>query len=115
MEGVEILSQTPSYFYSAMTYGLIWVAFCSIVGYIIGYIKGGVWQNIAGMLIGLCVGFILTIIFILIYDTIIPKQSDEYIYEVMVDNTVKLNEFYEKYEIIDQDGNIFEVKLRESL
>ena len=42
------------------------------------------------------------------------QPTGEYTYKVTVDDTVKFNEFYDKYEIISQDGKIFEVKLREN-
>ena len=40
------------------------------------------------------------------------RPTGEYKYKVTIDDTVSLNEFYEKYEIIDQEGKIYTIKFR---
>ena len=44
---------------------------------------------------------------------IFAKPTGEYKYKVTIDDTVSLNEFYEKYEIIDQEGKIYTIRLKE--
>ena len=41
------------------------------------------------------------------------RPTGEYKYKVTIDDTVSLNEFYEKYEIIDQEGKIYTIKFKE--
>ena len=44
---------------------------------------------------------------------IFTEPTGEYKYKVTIDDTVSLNEFYEKYEIIDQEGKIYTIKFKE--
>ena len=61
--------------------------------------------------------FILVIIFGLLVSTMVsspvfgtaPKEYETR-YKVIIDDTVSLNEFFETYEIIDQDGKIYIVR-----
>ena len=39
-------------------------------------------------------------------------HTGKYAYEVIIDDEVSLNEFYEKYEIIDVNGKIYTIKER---
>lgn len=43
---------------------------------------------------------------------IIHRRNDVHIeYEIEIDDSVGFNEFYEHYEIIDQDGDVYTVKM----
>ena len=44
---------------------------------------------------------------------IFARPTGEYKYKVTIDDTVSLTEFYEKYEIIDQEGKIYTIKFKE--
>jgi hypothetical protein len=47
-------------------------------------------------------------------DGILPKATEyETHYKVIIDDSVAVNEFNEKYEIIDQEGKIYTVRERE--
>lgn len=56
---------------------------------------------IIGAMIGFLIGAGLSLI--------IPKGY-ETVYDVLIDESVSMTEFYEKYEIIDQRGQIFTIK-----
>lgn len=50
---------------------------------------------------------------VILYNSIGEVETERYnIYEVTIDESVSLNEFYNKYEIIDQHGKIYEIKER---
>ena len=40
----------------------------------------------------------------------VDNNPEETVYKVIVDDSVPMNEFYSQYEIIDQEGLIYEVK-----
>ena len=114
MNGVEVLSQTTIYEVTQLQ----WVTpLCVTIGVLIGalvVIFG--WRKakldapefgiilvlgIAGMLIG---GFI---------QIVTTKTTDtvDYIeYKVTIDDSVSMNEFLDKYEILDQEGKIYTIK-----
>lgn len=41
------------------------------------------------------------------------EPTGQYEYKVTIDDTVSLTEFYEKYEIVDLEGKIYTIKLKE--
>lgn len=43
---------------------------------------------------------------------IFAEPTGEYGYKVTIDDTVSLNEFYEKYEIIAQEGKVYTIKFK---
>lgn len=58
---------------------------------------------------------ILLIIFIIgsiVYGCLIPEKKYETRYQVTVDNSVSMNEFQDKYEIIEVEGKIYTVRER---
>ena len=56
---------------------------------------------ILGAMIGFLIGAALS--------GIIPKGF-ETVYDVLIDESVSMTEFYERYEIIDQQGRVFTIK-----
>ena len=116
MNGVEILNQTNVY----CEEGNIWV-FLLILGF--GLIAGLIlaifeWNdfgfNAAGILcivIGLLVGLFLGLMgYIGTIDTTDELSHVEY--KVIVSDEVSFTDFMEKYEILDQEGQIYTVKER---
>ena len=88
--------------------------------------------SLQGLVVGLLVFFIVTIVGSIVTEgeypaaiaiisvfaclvtfLILARPTDEYKYKVTIDDTVSLNEFYEKYEIIDQEGKIYTIKFKE--
>lgn len=102
MEGVRILATNTTQVY-------LWVAL--IIALVIGLFTGliiGVKDDFPA---GLYCGFIVFVLaFCIIY---FPNRKPTTIYDVIVDDTISWTEFNEKYEVIDQNGEIIKVKLKE--
>ena len=117
MTGVEILSTAEV----AVAFGFNWVAFWVITGLLIfaGLVFGLViagkyaydWQLIpalmfvgiiGGLLIGGPIGFASG-----------EPTAHETQYKVTVSDEVSMNDFLERYEIIDQEGKIYTVRERD--
>ena len=63
---------------------------------------------------GVCFGFIMFIIGVIFAATdILPPKETYTKYDVIVDDSVSLVDFYEKYEVIDINGKIYTVKEKE--
>ncbi len=58
-------------------------------------------------------GFVSVFVALLVFFAI-QKPTGEYKYKVTIDDTVSLTEFTEKYEITDQEGKIYTIRLKES-
>lgn len=85
-----------------------------VIGIVIGFIFFSmvyclIDDNQIGQIVG---GIIFLLIFIIAMVSSI-RPTGEYKYKVTIDNTVSLTEFYEKYEIIDQEGKIYTIKFKE--
>lgn len=114
MNGVEILNQTTIYEYEFNYYVfIIPIIVCAILG-CIGCVAestnwfDGIMGFIAGAVIGAFIGGFLC--------GATAKETDQIDcvkYQVTVSDEVKLNEFLDKYEILDQEGKIYTVKERE--
>ena len=64
---------------------------------------------------GMIAGIILTIVSMVVMASCLGVASDhpQTRYKVTIDETVSMVEFYERYEIIDQDGLIFTITEKE--
>ncbi len=107
MNGVEILSTTAITAWYGWTFGVaffITVAACLIVLFSTGEIGSGIGAGIIAFL--LCTLFFGCL-------GIGEYETGEYEYKVTIDDSVSMNEFLDKYEILDQEGKIYTVKERE--
>jgi hypothetical protein len=110
MNGVEILSVTEVVVDSASNWWLAGFVFLGIIifGGIIGFVVemdiGGV---IVGCTFGVLIGFLGLFIAGAATDTPIAYETH---YKVIIDDSVLMNDFLEKYEIVDQDGKIYTVR-----
>ena len=117
MTGVEILSSKVIY----ETDGLLWLIPTFIcVGLLIGLVIAIIeWATygfdtdafaimaaiaIVGFFIG-ALGYLMSI-----HETDVVDYIE---YKVIIDDSVSMNEFLDKYEILDQEGKIYTVKERE--
>ena len=115
IDGLEILSQTEISTATALNPIAFWaltliffaagVAFCCFE---LKPITAGEWAG------GIVTVFLVTILgcafgYILGMSTGEPTDYETH-YKVLISDEVPMNEFYEKYEIIEQDGKIFEIK-----
>lgn len=116
MEGVEILfAEEVTH---AVWNGFVWhwgLAFAILIGLIlIGVAIYSSWncsaqegELTAMIVIGVIFLFVGSICFY--YEGTVPVY-DHTEYKVTVDETVDMNEFFEKYELVDQEGKIYIVK-----
>ncbi len=111
MNGVEILNQTIIYeieynFATLIISIIVWaIIVCIVCAIESQHWFDGLMGLITGAIIGLFIGGFLC--------GVTSKETDEidYIkYQVTVSDEVSLNEFIDKYEILDQEGKIYTVK-----
>ena len=119
MTGVEILNVTE---HAIMEHAWSWsVCFglfiglfglCMLVGFILGCKDHDIDTGIkAGLIAGLIFAFLGSPILTAIFSK--KEVGKEYHYKVTIDDSVSMNEFLDKYEIIDQEGKIYTVKEKE--
>lgn len=118
MEGVRILaSEEVAVAWETWNWEAFWIA----VGifFVIGLISGiifGLQEDdfIAGLIMFLVMFFAGSIIFGLFIGFGFKGEPTAYEiqYKVIIEDTVSMNEFYEHYEVIDQEGEIFTVRER---
>lgn len=111
MEGVEILSSTSIYntflpeWMAVISFILIFVVF--IVGIVIVYAERYSW------LIP-CAVVLVAVFAVAIFGGIDNKNSIHHMeHKVIVNDSVKMNDFLEYYEVLDQEGKIYTVRERE--
>ena len=108
MTGVEILSMSP-----IVTWPL-WTLIIAVVATImIGIILGILCKDPAIGFGGAIVTFLICA-FIFAVGGVGSYETGKYEYKVIIDDSVSMNEFLDKYEIIDQEGKIYTVKEREN-
>lgn len=111
MTGVEILS-------SETIYNTILPEWCIALGFILGIVFVIVTiftflgdHNILGCI---CLVMIIASIVVACLGGTYSKTDIHHIeYKVTIDDSVSMNEFLDKYEILDQEGKIYTVKERE--
>lgn len=122
MNGVEILNETPVYgtaewsLYTMMVL-LIGAPIILTVYAIVKVVQGEHWSFIIiNLLFGLLLGIFFASLFVVSADkTEIAHDKNNiksYKYQVIISDEVKFNEFTEKYEIIEQNGNIYTIQER---
>lgn len=119
MNGVEILSQSEVVTARAFN----WVAFSVITVVLFVAVGIGTYllvrmelgsSKTGNIAFSICVALILSFMFGGLAGgvTSIPTERETH-YKVTIDDSVSMNEFLDKYEIIDQEGKIYTVKERE--
>lgn len=116
MTGVEILATEEV----AIAWGFCWLGFglMLVLGTLVSYLAACGARYTDGVSSGIIVFCILTG-FVLLLSTVLgvvgngePIEYETH-YKVTISDEVPMNEFLEKYEIVDQDGKIFTVRERE--
>lgn len=109
MTGVEILAtgEGATSFEPNSPVFLFVLAFCVIGGLVVGskdkeYGLGALLGLLIGMLAGFLAGVVVGVVEIEYYPT----------YKVTISDEVSMNDFMNKYEILNQDGKIYTVKER---
>lgn len=115
MTGVEILATEEV----AETFGWSWPVFLIIFGIVVIFTT--VFAGIScrtelgngSFLFGATIGILMGALLGSVCASKANAMGYETQYKVIIDNSVSMNEFNEKYEIIDQEGKIYTVRERE--
>ena len=118
MTGIEILSSAEVVAETAFNWSAFWIGFGIILAFCLAMGIWGVvsqecyWQLIIiVLLIGIVAGMALGAVWGVILET--PTAYETH-YKVTIDDSVSMNEFIDKYEILDQEGKIYTVREREN-
>jgi hypothetical protein len=117
MQGVEILTSVrvaivdnPNWTIGCTTLVIIFII--SLVVALAASIITHEWAWIGfGIIMGVVGGSILGVVMAVIFST----NAYETQYKVTISDEVSMTEFYEHYEVIEQDGKIFTVRERENV
>ena len=115
MSGVEILNtevittQTGGFNVAAFSVTII---VCAVIGLFIGLIvSNDDYTPILGLLLGVFIGLVFGAFTGAAFQRPII-QEEKVVHKVIVSDEVSLNEFYEKYEILDKEGKIYTITER---
>lgn len=114
LKGIEILSKTPIMEANDKVF-LIWAILAALT-LIVFIIIGSILEGTDGALIWGFVSLLVIIVELIIcgvVETNTMHETGKYTYKVTIDKTVSMLEFNQKYEIISQNGSIFEIKDKE--
>ena len=105
MTGVEILNQIEVTD-TQIGIGYGWVLFAGVAFFMLFFALSGFdeFGVIAGAIVGIGVALIM------IFTSVEEIPTGEYRYEVIVEDTVNLQEFYNYYNVVEQRGEIFIVE-----
>lgn len=109
-KGVEILNSTEIIGVNNKTESVICLLFLFIGICIFIY---GLYNLFYKSKLKYSVYTIIGIIFICLLGMFLCKSTGKYEYQITIDDSVSFNEFMNKYEIIDKQGKIYTVRLRE--
>lgn len=114
MDGVTILAEIPRYILEPSVPAFV---ISYVVGIVIGFVIGFIYgvasktkklkNGFIGAMTGILLGFLIGVPASFSLGTENFAYTE---YKVTIDDSVSMNEFYEKYEIISQEGLIFTVK-----
>lgn len=112
MEGVEILNQTPILEFSDLSNWIFSAAFYILIASLVLLVVVFVTRIdpiFYVFIVALTTSFILIII-----SAVLPSQeSGRYTYQCKISEDVSLVEFYEKYGIVDKNGELWTIRERE--
>lgn len=121
MEGVTILNEFEVVQVVNETFNstagfvalIVTVLICAITGFFIGRInRDEVLSTLVGALFGCVLGFLAMAVFGTIF-SYPPETETTKQYEVILDDSVSMNEFCEHYNVVEQRGDIFVVEEKE--
>lgn len=115
MEGITVLYQEPIYKIISVNKDILNLLTCVLVVMIVGVIISAICFELKGVIFCAILG--CTTIFSLgildSYSTT-TEEIDHYEYKVTIGDSVPMKEFLSKYEIINQEGEIFTIVEREN-
>ena len=113
MEGVTILNQTeimePTQLTATIVAILTIISLISCIAFFIAYIT--MVSNVCPVILGFI--SISSLISVLVISILSPKHLTGYEYEVTIDENVSMKEVYERYEIVEQRGDIWVLRDKE--
>ena len=117
IKGVEVLNQVdvfkePSVLFRALATVLIFITLALFVLCVIWNKKGHGYMNIIFAVIAIILSLISYVCIVKIKQ-ISEQPSGTIEYQVTIDDTVSMNDFNEKYEIIKVEGKIYTIREKE--
>lgn len=109
IEVVQVVNDTFNYTAGGIAF-CITILICAIAGFFIGRIDC---DEITGTFVGALLGLLLGIFTMALCGSAFsypPETKTTVRYEVIIDDSVSLTEFYERYNIIEQRDQIFVVE-----
>ena len=110
IEVVQVVNDTFNYTAAIIALGIT-ILICAVVGFFIGRES---YDEFTEILVGVLTGVILSLFIGPLFGGVIfdyPAVTETTIqYEVTIDDSVSLTEFYEHYNVIEQRGQIFVVE-----
>lgn len=113
MTGIEVLATQEVTTEFAFNWTAFWITFGVIFGIyvLVGIITSVCSDDWSNLLCGIIIGIIIGLFFgaMVGYKALHIPVAYETQYKVIISDEVPMNQFLEKYEIIDQEGKIFTV------
>ena len=109
IEVVQVVNNTFN-FTAAFIALIVTTLVCAVIGFFVGGLD---YEGFEGALMGVCIGLILSIFIGALVGAACsypPETKTTMRYEVIIDDSVSLVEFYEHYNVIEQRGEIFVVE-----
>ena len=115
IEGIKVLSQSPIFDYD-YAYGYIAIGAivgAGLIGFIIGLLASDFNIGMASSLVGCVMGGLVGML--IAETTVVKTETGRYKYKVLIEDGVEMKEFYERYNVIEQDGEIWIIEDKESI
>ena len=116
MEGITVLYQEPIFKTIGVNENILNILVLLFIFMVFGAIISSLCMSFKGTIIFSVLGLI-TIVSIAVLDShsTSTEELDHYEYKVTIDDSVPMKEFLSKYEIINQEGEIFTIVERENI
>lgn len=116
MEGITVLYQEPIYKIICVNENILNLLAYIFIVIILGVIISAICFELKGVVICTILGCVTLFTFGILdsYSTS-TEELDHYEYKVTIDDSVPMKEFLSKYEIINQEGEIFTIVERENI
>lgn len=115
MNGVEILTINEIVSETAFNWTVFWIFFCVVVAFfgLIGFSFSLISKDKSDIVIGIALGIMFGLCFGGAFgDGMSTPVAYGKQYKVTISDEVLMNDFLEKYEIIDQEGKIYTIRER---
>ena len=110
MEGITVLNQTPITEAHPIAFIIPSIVACIMV--VVVAITLTVVDADPSWLTLIGISLLVWVLLFLLIGLGVQVETGEYIYEVTIDDSVSMNEFYSRYDVIDQRGNIYKIKIK---